>query len=402
MNDDRREQFTDRVHTLAGLGHRGSGTSLEAKAAGYIARQWAAAGLEPHIQPFDGARSLGQRIGVHVLIALAGALLLWSYPLAGGLVGLAALLSVGLEHTWGVPLLGRFLIGAPSQNVATTVPARTGAPRRRVVLVGHYDTQRTGWIWNEGVLSPVARVLTRAPGPLKSPLFPVMATMLAQPLVARLLVIFPESGWVNGAGIAIVVLHAIATVLLFQWGFGPYVPGAADNASGAAAVMSLAEAWKADPVDDVELVAVCVGCEEVGLLGTQAWIRENRAAMRSTPTWFVNFDTLAHGKVRILGGEYALVGVPAVYDPHVLDLAVGAADDLGLLGAGPHTLPVATDGLAFALRGIPGVTLTSFRDDGHMPNYHQLGDTAENMDFDVAWDGVRLGWGLLRRLAEER
>jgi hypothetical protein len=81
---------------------------------------------------------------------------------------------------------------------------------------------------------------------------------------------------------------------------------------------------------------------------------------------------------------------------------VDAAAELDLPDAGPHTLPVATDGLAFALRGIPGVTLTSFCDDGHMPNYHQLGDTAENMDFDVAWDGVRLGWGLLRRLSEER
>lgn len=401
MDETKRERYVERVEALAGLGHRGSASSLEARAAGYIARQWSDSGLDPQIQPFRGARSLGLRIGVHVLIAWAGSLLLWSHPLIAGIVGVAALVSVGVEHTFGIPLLGRFLIGAPSQNVVATVPARGGTPRRRVVLVGHYDSQRTGWIWNEGLLTPVARLLTRAPGPLKSPLFPVMATMLAQPVVARLMVIYPETSWVDGLGIAVVILHTLATVLLFQWGMGPYVPGAADNASGTAAVMALAEAWQDEPVDGVELVAVCVGCEEVGLLGTQAWIRANREAMQTTPTWFVNFDTLAHGKVRILGGEYALVGVPAAYDPHVLDLAVDAAAELGLPGAGPHVLPVATDGLAFALRGIPGVTLTSFCDDGHLPNYHQLGDTAENMDFDVAWDGVRLGWGVLRRLADD-
>ena len=144
MDEPSRQRYVDRVRALAGLGHRGSGTSLEARAAGYIARQWAASGLEPRLQPFDGARSLGQRIGVHVLVALVGALLLWSHPLVGGLLGLAALISVGLEHTWGIPVLGRFLIGAPSQNVVATVPARSGVPRRRVVLVGHYFGTRSG------------------------------------------------------------------------------------------------------------------------------------------------------------------------------------------------------------------------------------------------------------------
>lgn len=401
MDAHHRETLERRVRTLAGFGHRGSGSTHEAMAAGYLREQWREAGLDPQVQPFHGARSLGLRLGLHVVIALIGAALLWVWPTATGVLGIVALVSVVVEHTWGFPLLGRFLIDAPSQNVVATIPARSGPPRRRVVLVGHYDTQRTGWMWQEGLLSPVARMLTRAPGPLKSPLFPVMAAMVAMPVVARWAVIYPQSALVTPVGIAIVVVLGIATVVLLQWGYGPYVPGAADNASGTAAVMALAEAWRDDPVDDVEVVAACLGCEEVGLLGSQAWIRAHRAALREVPTWFINIDTIAYGRARFLGGEYALVGAPARYDPGVVAHAADAAAELGLVNAGPKILPVATDGLAFALRGVPGVTIISFDDDGHMPNYHQLGDTAENMDFDVAWDGTRLAWGVLRRLAAE-
>ena len=369
-------------------------------AASYIRQQWADAGLEPGVQPFRGARSLGLRIGIHVVLALVGACLLWTCPWATAVLGVVALFSVGLEHTWGVALLSRFMIRFPSQNVIATIPARSGHARRRVVLVGHYDSQRTGWMWNEGILSPIARMLTKAPGPLKSPLFPVMAAMTAMPMIAYWGALFPASDWPSRACIAVIVVLGIATVLLLQWGYGPYVPGAADNATGAAAVMALAEAWHADPMNDVEVVAVCVGCEEVGLLGTQAWLRANRGALNTTPTWFINFDTIAYGRARFLDGEYSLVGTPGRYDPSVVALATEAASELGLGQAGPHTLPVATDGLAFVLRGIPGVTLTSFGDDGHMPNYHQLGDTAANVDFDVSWDGVRLGWCVLRRLSD--
>lgn len=389
------------MRTLAGFGHRGSGSTHEAMAAGYLRQEWHEAGLDPQVQPFPGARSLGLRIGIHVVIALIGALLLWVWPAATAVLGAVALLSFVLEHTWGFALLSRFLIDTPSQNVVATIPARARSTRRRVVLIGHYDTQRTGWIWNEGLLSPVVRMLTRAPGPLKSPLFPVMAAMLAMPLVARWTVLYPQSPWPTPLGVVIVVVLGIAAVLLLQWGYGPYVPGAADNASGTAAVMALAEAWRDDPVDDVELVAVCAGCEEVGLLGAQAWIRSHRHALRATPTWFINIDTVAFGRARFLGGEYSLVGIPARYDPATLAHTADAAAELGLVGAGPYTLPVPTDGLAFALRRIPGVTIISFGDDGHMPNYHQPGDTAENVDWDVAWDGVRLAWGVLRRLAHE-
>ena len=36
----------------------------------------------------------------------------------------------------------------------------------------------------------------------------------------------------------------------------------------------------------------------------------------------------------------------------------------------------------------------------HFVAMGKLGDTAANVDFDVSWDGVRLGWCVLRRLSD--
>jgi hypothetical protein len=46
------------------------------------------------------------------------------------------------------------------------------------------------------------------------------------------------------------------------------------------------------------------------------------------------------------------------------------------------------------------MSILSFHRWGYMPFYHLKGDTAEHLDFDAAWLGVRFGWKLLQRFAE--
>lgn len=99
--------------------------------------------------------------------------------------------------------------------------------------------------------------------------------------------------------------------------------------------------------------------------------------------------------------EHTLSAVPIKTPKAMIELCERAADGLGLEGAGPHALPTFTDGIAFLTRGIPGVSLLSFEDGVHLPNYHQLSDTSENMDFDVGWEAVEFAWTVLDLLAPE-
>lgn len=73
---------------------------------------------------------------------------------------------------------------------------------------------------------------------------------------------------------------------------------------------------------------------------------------------------------------------------------------MGLKGAGPHTMPTFTDGLAFMSRGMEGISVLTFEDGVTMPNYHQMGDTSANMDFDMGWGAVEFCWELLAGTGE--
>lgn len=395
-----RERYRSRVLALEGLGHRGSTTEREAEAARYLVAELRGLGLRAELEAFPGSGSMGARLCLHVVLALIGAALLWLAPVASAALGALALVSLVVEQSTRARLLGWFLVRRPSANVVARREARGGRARRRLVVLAHYDTQRTGLMWREGLVRRIAPLLSRSPGVTKSPLFPVMLAMIGVPVAGVLGLLVPDTVAVSVLGVITLVILGVATLVLAEWMVGPYVPGACDNASGTAAVISVAEAWCAQPsAPEVEVVFLLTGCEETGLLGAAAWADAHRQELGDTPTTFVNFDSLGYGRPRFLGREHSLAGVPVSYPADLVALCGAVATEHHLEGAGPHTLPVATDGFALLARGIPGVSILTFEDDGHMPNYHQLTDTSDRMDFDVAWSAVRYGAEVVQRMA---
>ena len=114
----------------------------------------------------------------------------------------------------------------------------------------------------------------------------------------------------------------------------------------------------------------------------------------------INLDSFGYGRPRFLGTEHALSGLPVHYPASVVAMCDEVAHDRGLIDAGPRTLQVATDGLPFLVRGIPGASVLCFDDHGYMPNYHQMSDTADNLDFGLAWETTGYCRALLLRLAQ--
>jgi len=402
MNTEAQLRFERRVRDLEALGHRGSASAREARAAVYLADELRSAGFDVDTERFSGCGSLGARLLVHVVVAALGACLLPVAPWAAALLGLVALTSLVLEQGSRGALLSRFLINKPSANVVARITPLDGAVHRRVLVMGHYDTQRTGLIWRGGLTKHVAALLDRAPVVVKSPLFPVALAMAAQIVLGLAALVWPAAPAVTVGTRVVLLVHIIAGALLAEWMVGRSVPGASDNATGTAAAMELAETWRRRPVPGVELVVLLTGCEETGCLGSTAWAQAHLDELRATPTAFLNLDTFGYGSPRFLGVEHALSGLPVRYPAEVVALCDEVAQDRGLTDAGPRTLPVATDGLPFLARGIPGASVLCFEDHGYMPNYHQLSDTADNLDFGVAWEAIEYCRALLLRLAQDR
>jgi hypothetical protein len=197
--------------------------------------------------------------------------------------------------------------------------------------------------------------------------------------------------------------YAVFVVLLGQWAFSPGVPGAADNGSGVAAVIEIAEAWaEQPPSDSVELVVLLTGCEETGLMGAAAWLDARRDEHSPLPTVAVNVDGIGFGPPRFLGAEVPAAGVALRIPDWLRGVCETVAQDLGLSDAGPHALPGPTDALAFLARGVPAVSIVGFRDGFRLPHYHTTSDTAANMDFAAAAAGRAFVAAVVRAVASDR
>ncbi len=395
-----RKRYERRVRDLEAFGHRGSTSKEEAHAAKYLSKELSAMGLEPSLESFKGASSLGLVLFLPVLLAGIGAGFLWYMPEVTLFLGIISLASFLADSTSRCVSLGKIIRTRLSQNVSATIRVKTGKPRLRLVVLGHYDTQRTGILWNDKLLNIVSPLMNRSPGITKSPVFPVTLAMGLQVLAGVMALIGGHSGLISALGFITLLIYGISGLLLLQWAFGPFVPGANDNASGTAAVLSLAEFWQECPVDDVEVVCLLTGCEETGLTGAAAWAATHRTQGREIPTLFLNLDGLGYGSPRFLSCEHTLAAIPVRYPAKRVEIAQAVAIDQNLAYTIPWQSPVPTDGLAFLMRGIDGMTIISSQADGNIiPNYHQLTDRSDRMDFEVAWQAVNFAKEILRRMS---
>ena len=397
MEAEALSQLERRVRELEAFGDRGSASLREHRAAEYLAQAMREIGLNPVSDTFRGARSLAARLLIHVLVAAVGAAMIAWTPVATFVLGTIALVSFLGEQTTRWVWLSWPVVQFTSHNLWARVPA-TRPARRRVVLSAHYDTQHSGWVWTiNRFLMPMG---FRSPPLLKPPMLSVVLLMLAQMALGATALVIGHPAWLSLLTALLIIAYGVLAVLLLQWAFAQSVPGAADNASGVAAVLELADAWRrSPPADDVELIVLLPGCEESGMLGAAAWADAHADELKSPPTVFLNIDGIGFGAPRFLGTEIPAAGLPIHAAPAVIEICAQVASQLQLTDAGPHALPGPTDGLAFLARGIEGITIVGFREGGILPHYHTFNDTAANMDFAAARLGVEFARAVLWRLA---
>ncbi|MEX0682646.1 MAG: M28 family peptidase [Dehalococcoidia bacterium] len=162
----------------------------------------------------------------------------------------------------------------------------------------------------------------------------------------------------------------------------PAGPGANDNASGTAVVIEMARVLAADGVYD-DVCWVLFGSEELGLLGSDAFVRdeplEGVIAM-------LNFDMLAVGDVWPLGGTTEIV-----------DAAGEVAEGLGIPYQLSHDQSGGSDHASFITLGVPALIVNCFCD----PNYHTAADRFEFLSRERIEQAGALGLGLIERLFAE-
>jgi hypothetical protein len=360
------------------VGGRRPTSTEERRAAELVADRLERRGVDVEQRPFRSYSTFALPYGVALALALLGAPAARRGPMrAAAAAALGAWLTSAEDGLVSRPLT-RLLARHESRNVIATIDPAQEA-RRTVCLVCHLDSSRSGLMFDRRFLPILhAWIAVQAAG---------FAVTVAGPLLQR----FRWGRRLLAAGYG--VLAAGLALLLERELRGVDVPGANDNATGVAAVATLACQLQDEPLERTRVVCLFAGSEEAGVLGSEDFARGLEP--RELRSWlFVNFDGVgAPATLRFLRREGVLKKWPA--DPALGAIAERIAQhrpELGLVGT-DRNAGLTYDSTPVLARGGRAITISA--QDATIPNYHSPTDTAENLDPAVLENAIEVGREML-------
>jgi len=395
--DDRRSISTLRevVERLAPI-VRGPGSLGEAEAASWLGQRLKAAGADDvQVETVDYQPGFAPLIASACAVATGlGAAALRNpklRPLAavGGLAMAAAI----ADDCSNGPRVMRRLFTRPqrTQNVVARVGA-DDAPQTLVVLA-HHDAAPTGFIFNQALGYAMAE---RFPGLIArtdtAP--PMWLAVISGPTLVGLGSLL-HSKVLTRLGIG---LGALATASLGDIARNRIVPGANDNLSACAVLVAAAERLAEEPLDGVRVLLVSCGAEEVCQGGIYGFLADHRDELPLDSTKVLNLDTIGSPQLVMLEGEGPIV-MEDYPDPAFRDQVSEAAEKAGVLLRRGARATSSTDSVLMARAGYSVTTLVSFDHAKQLSNYHQMSDTAENLDYGTVAEALEVTLALAADLA---
>jgi Zn-dependent M28 family amino/carboxypeptidase len=161
------------------------------------------------------------------------------------------------------------------------------------------------------------------------------------------------------------------------------VPGAMDDMAGVAVVAGLGKYLKDAREggeffpESTEVVLLGMSSEEAGLRGAKRYAARHLEESKALPTYAIFLDGIYDERhFTIFQKE---IWPSGKMDPYLVNLAREAAKDNGF-DVKVGVLPLgATDASAFALAGIPSVSMCLWDTDRLVPHYHTRYDTIEHV-----------------------
>ena len=345
------------VEALVAEGARAPGSDAERRAGRHAASRLEALGRTVESETFSTWPRWPAGMALLLLLGAGAGVLSVSAPEAGAALALVTLVVFLLDAGGAFPLARRPFGRRTSQNVYS--PAGGEHPGA-LVIVAHLDAGRTGFVHRPGI----AR---RLPRPLQL-LALVLAAMLAACIVR---VAGVDAEVLTAVQFALAVLLLAAVALAADILLSPTVPGACDNASGAALALRLAERLDGK-LESFGLHVLLTGAQETGGAdGMRAFLRRHRRELPRDSTVFVNVDEVGAGSPRYARREGPLVAARS--HAQLAELCREA-------GAEPVSVRSASDGFAARYGGYPAITVTCRDEHGRSPRHHRRSDLPEHVE----------------------
>jgi Zn-dependent M28 family amino/carboxypeptidase len=139
-----------------------------------------------------------------------------------------------------------------------------------------------------------------------------------------------------------------------------------------AAVLELVRGLAAHPLDGVEVLVACVGCEESGMDGMRAWLRAHGAELRDGAGLVLGLDTVGSGTPIVAEAEGAVL----THRYGEAEVALAEAE-----GAARWRIGGWTDPILARFAGLPAISLLSVGPAGGYTGYHRATDTPDGVDY---------------------
>jgi hypothetical protein len=377
------------MHVLCkDIGPRPPASEQERRAAAYVKKTLQHLGLTDIVeQPFRTHHTLGQA-SIPFCVATALAFPLgWLLGVPGKWLG-SALAALSLREAL------RFLAGRPasfesfiahdqSQNVIVRIPP-AGPVKRQLYLIGHLDTQKN-------------RMLTPPPNPAL--MKPGTFGALGMPLVAALGLLADALRKKRGAPAWQIALEALmlATIggLLAEEANG-HIEGANDNATAVSVLLSVAEALRAHPLQNTEVVLLFTGCEELMCVGMEKYLRQFQPPQANT--YWLDLEMVGTGHLCYVTkhgvspvAEYA----PA---PEMVRLAEATAREHPELQVTGKEMLIVEEVANLRHYGYRALCLAGYNDQGFLPNWHRYSDNLEHIEPQTLSRAAQYTWEFMRTL----
>lgn len=297
----RLDQIRSDILQLAGrFAHRGAQTEEERHAAEFIRGRFLEYTQDADLDEFHCIDNYHLLFASYYSEFLLVSVLAWWWPAVAACYGLGVM-TMYLAEFMGHRAFSRFMPQYDSQNVVARFPA--AVPKHLVIVTAHYDSGAASPLTNPSVL-PWLR-------PLHFLLLACMAAVIATCAVDAWGALdgthFPYLAPVRW--IAVSVLLVSALVLFFDAPNSEDVRGANNNASGVAALLSLAERFANKPLDEVDVWLIAVGSHESWMSGMRHLIEGQELPIPFT--YFLNIESVGAGNLHYLKNEGMLHCLPS-------------------------------------------------------------------------------------------
>jgi hypothetical protein len=383
------------VEALAPLERR-AGSDAERQAAEWIAARLRTAGArDARIEEetfLDGYAPLIAGLCAAAAAAGAGALASRRVRLPAAAAALGAAAAIADDVSNG-PRFARRATQRPKPTQNVVAEAGDPTADRTLVVMAHHDAAPTGLFFDQSGQEWFGR---RFPGLLErmDTTFPNWWATLSGPVLVGL----GAAAGRRGAVRAGVLASAFAAAALADIARSPIVPGANDNLSAVAVLVSLAERLRERPIAGLRVVLVSLGAEEVCQGGIHGFGARHFPGLEAERTWFLNVETVGSPHLVLMEGEGTVV-MEEYRDPPFRDLIARVAEEAAVPLRRGMRWRNSTDAVIPNRAGYATATLASMNRFKALSNYHLMSDTPENLDYGTVGQAAVLAEAVARALA---